>query len=89
LWKCGDGLFFEIPPLASDALLTTLNPLLGNVLQTVDISKFLASELRFHGWKSPEIAWGEICIEFCVWLRKTGSVEPPYICHTVQIYHGS
>jgi hypothetical protein len=23
-------------------------------------SKFLASELLFHGWKSPEIAWGEI-----------------------------
>jgi hypothetical protein len=23
-------------------------------------SKFLASELHFHGWKSPEIAWGEI-----------------------------
>jgi hypothetical protein len=23
-------------------------------------SKFLTSELPFHGWKSPEIAWGEI-----------------------------
>jgi hypothetical protein len=23
-------------------------------------SKFLALELPFHGWKSPEIAWGEI-----------------------------
>jgi hypothetical protein len=35
---CGDGLFFffEVPPLASDALLTTLHPLLENVLQTVD-----------------------------------------------------
>jgi hypothetical protein len=32
-----------------------------NVLQTVVItSKFLASEFPFHGWKSPEIAWGEI-----------------------------
>jgi hypothetical protein len=28
LWRCGDGLFFEVPPLASDALLE-------NVLQTV------------------------------------------------------
>jgi hypothetical protein len=28
--------FFEVPPLASDALVTTLHPLLGNVLQTVD-----------------------------------------------------
>jgi hypothetical protein len=36
LWRCGDGLFFEIPPLASDALLTTLHPLLENMLQTVD-----------------------------------------------------
>jgi hypothetical protein len=36
LWRCGDGLFFEVPPLTSDALLTTLHPLLENVLQTVD-----------------------------------------------------
>jgi hypothetical protein len=36
LWRCGDGLFFEVPPLASDALFTTLYPLLENVLQTVD-----------------------------------------------------
>jgi hypothetical protein len=36
LWRCDDGLFFEVPPLASDALLTTLDPLLENVLQTVD-----------------------------------------------------
>jgi hypothetical protein len=34
--ECGDGLFFEVPPLASDALFTTLQPLLENVLQTVD-----------------------------------------------------
>jgi hypothetical protein len=39
-------------------------------------SKFLASQLPFHGWKSSEIAWGEICIEFCVRLEKSGSVEP-------------
>jgi hypothetical protein len=32
LWRCGDGLVFEVPPLASDALLTTLHPLLENVL---------------------------------------------------------
>jgi hypothetical protein len=35
LWRCGDGLFFEVPPLAIDALLTTLYLLLENVLQTV------------------------------------------------------
>jgi hypothetical protein len=36
VWRCGDGLFFGVPPLVSDALHTTLHPLLGNVLQTVD-----------------------------------------------------
>jgi hypothetical protein len=33
---CSDSLFFQVPPLASDAFLTTLHPLLENVLQTVD-----------------------------------------------------
>jgi hypothetical protein len=36
LWRCGDGLVFEVAPLASDALFTTPHPLLENVLQTVD-----------------------------------------------------
>jgi hypothetical protein len=36
LWRCGDDLFVQSPPLASDALLTTLHPLLESVLQTVD-----------------------------------------------------
>jgi hypothetical protein len=36
LWRYGDGLFFEVPPLESDALLTTLHPLLENVLQAFD-----------------------------------------------------
>jgi hypothetical protein len=35
-WRCGDSLFFEVPPLVSDALLTRPHPLLENVLQTVD-----------------------------------------------------
>jgi hypothetical protein len=36
LWRFGDNLFFEVLPLVSDALLTTLHLLLENVLQTVD-----------------------------------------------------
>jgi hypothetical protein len=36
LWRCGDSLFFEVLSLASDALLTTLHPLLENVVLTVD-----------------------------------------------------
>jgi hypothetical protein len=48
-------------------------------------SKFLASELPFHGWKSPVITWGEIWIEFCVRFRKSGLAEPHQnIRHTVQ-----
>jgi hypothetical protein len=35
MWKCGDVPFFEVPPLASNALLKTLHPLLENVLQIV------------------------------------------------------
>jgi hypothetical protein len=35
LRRCGDGLFSKYP-LTSDALLTTLHPILENVLQTVD-----------------------------------------------------
>jgi hypothetical protein len=70
LWKCCDGLFFDLPPSVSDAFLTKLLPLLENVLQNVynklqedsGTGGFLASELSFHGWKSPEIAWGEIWI---------------------------
>jgi hypothetical protein len=44
LWRCSDGLFFEVSPLASDALLTMLHPLLENVLQTIDHSEI--SHLR-------------------------------------------
>jgi hypothetical protein len=40
------------------------------------LSKFLASELHFRGWKSPEIARDEIWIKFCVRLGKSGSVKP-------------
>jgi hypothetical protein len=36
LWRCDDGLFFEVPPLAGDALLTMPHPLVENVMQTVD-----------------------------------------------------
>jgi hypothetical protein len=35
LWRCGDCLFVEVLPLASDALLTTLHPFLEVLLQTV------------------------------------------------------
>jgi hypothetical protein len=36
LWRFSDGLLFEVPPLASNALLKMLHPLLKNLLQIVD-----------------------------------------------------
>jgi hypothetical protein len=39
-------------------------------------SKFLASEFPFHGWKSPEIAWGEM---WTVWrMFYWGSTDPRF-----------
>jgi hypothetical protein len=60
LWRCGDGLFFEVPPLASDTLLTTLHPLLENVLQTVDDFEISGLGAPFLWLEKPEISWGEI-----------------------------
>jgi hypothetical protein len=45
LWRCGVGLFFEVPPLASDELLTTLHLLLENGLTVV-------LKEPFSGWRS-------------------------------------
>jgi hypothetical protein len=46
-WKCDDGLFFEVHPLVSNALLTTLHLLLENVLQTVIHFDFLPRSSLF------------------------------------------
>jgi hypothetical protein len=73
----------EVPPFASDALLTTLHPLLENVLQTVNHFEFLVLELHFHGWKSPEIAWGRglnwiLCSAWKKGIGRTPLEHPPY-----------
>jgi hypothetical protein len=58
LWRCGDGLFFEVPLLASDALLTTLHPLLENVLQTVDHFEISCLEAPFSWLEKPRNRMG-------------------------------
>jgi hypothetical protein len=58
LWRCGDGLFFEAPPLESDALLTTLHPLLENVLQTVDHFKISYLGAPFSWLEKPRNRMG-------------------------------
>jgi hypothetical protein len=35
-WRCGDSIFLQVPLMERDALLTTLHPLVKNMLQTVD-----------------------------------------------------
>jgi hypothetical protein len=45
--------FFEVPPLASDELLTTLHPLLENVLQTVDHIEMSCLEAPFSWLEKP------------------------------------
>jgi hypothetical protein len=58
LWRCGDGLFFEVPPLASDALLTTLRPLFENVLQTVNHFQISCLGAPFSWLKKPRNRMG-------------------------------
>jgi hypothetical protein len=66
--------------MAGDTLLTTLHPLLENVLQSVDHFKFIALELPFRGWKRPEIAWGQI---WSVWrMFRWGSTDPLFPSRT-------
>jgi hypothetical protein len=50
LWRCGDGLFFEAPPLASYEFLATLHPLLKKVLQTAASFRRIVEQavLNFH-----------------------------------------
>jgi hypothetical protein len=58
LWRCGDGLFFEVPPLASDALLTTLHPILENALQTVDHFEISCLRAPFSWLEKPRNLMG-------------------------------
>jgi hypothetical protein len=59
LWRCGDGLFFEVPPLASDAFTTTLHPILENVLQTVDHFENSCLGASFSWLEKPRNRMGE------------------------------
>jgi hypothetical protein len=69
-WRCGDGLFFEVPPLASDALLTTLHPLLENMLQTV--CRKLQEDIGTGGFQSMNFSNGPCS---CSAIIKKGSFK--------------
>jgi hypothetical protein len=57
---CGGAVtvFFEVSPLAGDALLTTLHPLLENVLQTVDHFEISSIGAPFSWLESPKNRMG-------------------------------
>jgi hypothetical protein len=59
LWRCGDGLFFEISSLASDAFLTTLHPLLENMLETVDHFEISCLGAPFSWLEKPRNLMGQ------------------------------
>jgi hypothetical protein len=59
LWRCDDGLFFKVPPLASDALLTTLHPLLKNMLQTVEHFEISCLGALFSWLEKPRNRMGQ------------------------------
>jgi hypothetical protein len=49
-------------------------------------SKFLASELPFHGWKRPEIAWREIwTVWLMFWWGSTDQLFPSRTQNSIQI----
>jgi hypothetical protein len=83
LWRCVDGLFFEVPPLASDVLLTTFHPLLENVLQTVDHFEISCLGAPFSWLEKPrnrmwrDLNW-ILCSAWRKWIGGTSLEHPPY-----------
>jgi hypothetical protein len=82
LWRCGDGLFFEVPPLASDALLTMLHPLFENVLQTVDHFEISCLGAPFSWLEKPRNRMGRdlnwiLCSAWKKWIGGTPLEHPP------------
>jgi hypothetical protein len=55
---CGDSLFFEVPPLGSDAILTIFHPLLENMLQTVDNFKISCLGAPYSWLEKPRNCMG-------------------------------
>jgi hypothetical protein len=84
LWRCDDGLFFEVPPLAShDILLTTLHPLIENVLQTTDLLEISCLGVPFSCFEKPRNRMGRdlnsiLCSAWKKWIGGTPLEHPPY-----------
>jgi hypothetical protein len=59
MWRYGDGLFFEVPSLASDMLPIMLHPLLKNVLHTVDHFEVSCFRAPFSWLEKPRNCMGQ------------------------------
>jgi hypothetical protein len=71
-WRCGDGLFSEVPPLEIDIVLTTLHPLLENVLQTVDHFEIPCLGAPFSWLEKPRnLNW----ILYSPWIKWIGGTH--------------
>jgi hypothetical protein len=74
---------FRVPPLASDAILTTLYPLLENVLQTVDHFEISCLIAPFSWLEKPknrrarDLNW-VLCSAWKKWIGGTPSEHSPY-----------
>jgi hypothetical protein len=80
---CGDSLFFEVPPLASDALLTMLHPLLENVLQLIDHFEISCLRPHFSRLKKPRNCMGRdlngiLCSAWKKWIGGNPLEHLPY-----------
>jgi hypothetical protein len=90
LWRCDVGLFFEVPPLASDAPFTTLHPLLENVLQTVDHFEISCLGAPFSWLEKPRNRMGRdlnriLCSAWKKWISGTPLEHPSYSPDLVRI----
>jgi hypothetical protein len=83
LWKCGDSLFFKVPPLAINALLAMLHPHLENELQTVDHFEISCLGASFSWLEKPrnsmdwDLNW-ILCLAWKNWLSGTPLEHLPY-----------
>jgi hypothetical protein len=76
LWRCGDGPFFEVPPLASDALLTTLHQLLENGVTVVLKEPVLGLRSNLSG--APALRDWKVAIGALTEIGGTPLEHPPY-----------
>jgi hypothetical protein len=83
LRRCGNGLVFEVPPLTSEALLTTFHLLLENVLQTVDHFEISCLGAPFSWLEKAsnrmrrDLNW-ILCSARKKWISGTPLEHPPY-----------